>query len=269
MALAKTILLALALGYVAIGLLLWLAQERILFHPMPVAAPAVAPSGWRLQTVSFRARDGISLSGILVMPPRDRVPLVIYYGGNAEEVTSYGKQVSATYGERAVLLVNYRGYGASEGTPGEKALVSDALEIYDWAAARPGIDREHIALHGRSLGSGVAVAVAASKPATCVVLTTPFDSALEVAAKTYPWLPISWLLRHPFDSVALAPKIRMPALVLIADNDSVIPRRHAERLADHWGGPVERRHFPGFGHNDLDLHPAYISTIRDFLQRCG
>ena len=87
MAAAKTILLALAIGYVAIGLLLWLAQERIMFHPVPVAAPAAAPSGWRTQGVSFRARDGISLSGILVMPPRERVPLVIYYGGNAEGST--------------------------------------------------------------------------------------------------------------------------------------------------------------------------------------
>ena len=92
-----------------------------MFHPMPVAAPPAVPSGWRTQAVSFRARDGISLSGILVMPPRERAPLVIYYGGNAEEVTAYGKQVDATYGERAALLVNYRGYGASEGVPSEKA----------------------------------------------------------------------------------------------------------------------------------------------------
>src|SRR5258706_192117 len=97
-----------------------------------------------------------------------------------------------------------------------------------------------------------------------VALTTPFDSALEVAAKMYPWLPISWLLRHPFDSAALAPRIRIPALILIAEADNVIPKRHSERLAERWGGPVERRYFQGFGHNDLDLHPVYAAAVRDF-----
>ena len=270
MALAKTILLALAIGYLAIAVLLWVAQEKLMFHPMPATAPPAAPAGWRLEVVNFKSSDGTTLSGILLMPPRARPPLVIYYGGNAEEVTSSGPRGQATYGDRAVLLVNYRGYGASGGVPGEKALVSDALALFDWAAALPQVDPKRIALHGRSLGSGVAVAVAAVKPAACVILTTPFDSALEVAAKMYPWLPISWIMRHPFDSTALAPRIRLPALVLIGETDNVIPKRHAERLADQWGGPVERRHFPGFGHNDLDLHPGYDVAIRDFLQqRCG
>jgi len=269
MALAKTLLLALAVGYLAIALLLWVAQERLMFHTMPSTAPPAAPSGWRVERVSHAARDGTRLAGILVMPPRDKPPLVIYYGGNAEEVTAHGPHVAESYGDRATLLVNYRGYGASEGRPGEKALVSDALELYDWVAARTDIDGRRIALHGRSLGSGVAVAVAAARPASCIVLSTPFDSALEVAAKIYPWLPISWMMRHPFDSTALAPGIRIPALVLIAENDNVIPKRHSERLAQHWGGPVERRYFAGLGHNDLDLHPGYDAAIRDFLQRCG
>jgi fermentation-respiration switch protein FrsA (DUF1100 family) len=269
MALAKTLLLALAVGYLAVALLLWVAQERLMFHTMSSTAPPAAPAGWRVEPVAYTARDGTRLVGILVMPSRERPSLVIYYGGNAEEATAHATGVAAAYGERAALLVNYRGYGASEGRPGEKALVSDALELFDWAAARSDLDDKHIALHGRSLGSGVAVAVAAQRPATCVVLSTPFDSAREVAAKIYPWLPIAWMMRHPFDSTALAPNVRIPALVLIAEADNVIPRRHSERLAQHWGGPVERRYFPGFGHNDLDLHPGYDAAIRDFLQRCG
>jgi hypothetical protein len=268
-ALAKSILLAIAIGYVVIAAVIWLAQERMMFFSPRVASPPAAPPGWRIEPVAFRTRDGVTLAGVLLLPPRARPPLVIYYGGNAEEVTAYGPHVQEPYGESAVLLVNYRGYGASGGTPGEKALVADALDLFDWIAARADIDASRIALHGRSLGSGVAVAVAASRAARCVVLSTPFDSALEVAAKMYPWLPVAWLMRHPFDSVALAPKIRTPALVLIAEEDNVIPKRHSERLAAHWGGPIERRYYAGFGHNNLDLHPAYQAAIRDFLQRCG
>jgi fermentation-respiration switch protein FrsA (DUF1100 family) len=269
LALAKTLLLAVAIGYVAIAAFLWIAQERMMFLAPRATARPSAPPGWRLETVSFRSSDGTLLAGILVMPPQQKPPLVIYYGGNAEEVTAFGPYVNETHGEAATLLVNYRGYGASGGRPGEKELVADALELFDWAKARGDLDTSRIALHGRSLGSGVAVAVAASRPATCIVLTTPFDSALEVAARMYPWLPVAWLMRHPFDSVALAPRIRIPALVLIGEADNLIPRRHSERLADHWGGPVERRYFAGFGHNDLDLHPGYAAAIRDFLGRCG
>ena len=266
---AKAILLAIAVGYVSIALLLWIAQERLLFHAVGPPGPPAAPPGWRSESIWFTAHDGTKLAGLLVSPPQGRPPLVVYYGGNAEEATARASQVRETYGDRAVLLMNYRGYGASEGKPGQKELVSDALEIFDWAAKRADIDTSRIALHGRSLGSGVGVAVAANRPAKCIVLTTPFDSALEVAAKLYPWLPVSLLLRHPFDSAALAPRIRMPALILIGETDNVIPKRHSERLADQWGGPVERRYFPGFGHNDLDLNPAYDAAIRDFLQRCG
>jgi fermentation-respiration switch protein FrsA (DUF1100 family) len=268
LAAAKAILLAVALGYLAVAFLLWIAQERLIFHAVGLPGPPIAPRDWRMEPVAFTARDGTPLAGILLMPPRERPPLVIYYGGNAEEATSRSPTVHETYGDRAVLLMNYRGYGGSGGRPGEKAMVSDALELFDWAAARADIDAHHIALHGRSLGSGVGVAVASKRPAACIVLTTPFDSALEVAAKIYPWLPVAYLLRHPFDSAALAPQIRIPALVLIAEQDNIIPRRHSERLAERWGGSVERRYFAGFGHNDLDLNPAYDAAIRGFLLRC-
>ncbi len=268
MALLKAVLLAVLIGYLAVAALVWLAQERLIFLPMGPGAPGVAPPGWHLETVSFRASDGTALAGVLALPPIARPALVIYYGGNAEEVTAYASQADASYGSRALLLVNYRGYGASQGSPGEKALIGDALEIFDWAAARGDIDATRVAVHGRSLGSAIAVPVAAAKRVKCTVLTSPFASARDVAAEIYPWLPVSWLLRHPFDSARLAPAITSPALFLAGDADNIIPKHHSDRLADRWGGPVERRSFPGFGHNDLDLNPRYGEAIRAFLDRC-
>jgi fermentation-respiration switch protein FrsA (DUF1100 family) len=267
MALVKAILLTVAVGYVAIALVLWAAQERLMFLPVGLQGPVIAPPGWRIEAVSHTARDGTRLAGILLLPPRERAPLIVYYGGNAEEITAYAGVAPETYGERAVLLVNYRGYGESGGRPGEKALVADALEVFDWAATRADVDASRIALHGRSLGSGIAVPVAAARPVRCVVLTSPFASAREVATEIYPWLPVAWMLRHPFDSGALAPKVKAPALVLVGEADTIIPARHSDRLAARWGGRVERRGFAGFGHNDLDLHPGYSQAIRDFLDR--
>lgn len=264
----KVLLVVAIAGYLGIAGLVWMGQESLLFYPRPALGEPRAPASWTLVPVYFQARDGKRLAGVLVRPPVERPPLVIYYGGNAEEVTEYASAAATDYGPRAVLLVNYRGYGKSEGKPSEKALVADALELYDWAAARADIDPARIALHGRSLGGGVAVQVAAARPAKCVMLTSPFASVREVAQELYAWLPVSLLLRHPFDSAALAPSIKAPLLVLVGGDDTLIRPHHSERLASLWAGPVERASFAGFGHNDLHLHPGYGTAIRGFLGRC-
>jgi fermentation-respiration switch protein FrsA (DUF1100 family) len=262
------VLVAVAIVYVGIVGVIWLAQESMMFYPQPALPKPAAPAGWRLEDVSIKARDGTKLAGLLAVPDAPKAPLVIYFGGNAEEVTAYAGEAQALYGPRAVLFVNYRGYGASEGRPGEASLVSDAAEVYDWAARRTDIDPSRIALHGRSLGTGVAVQLAAARPAQCVVLTSPFGSALEVAKEFYPWLPVSLMLRHPFDSAARAPKLRVPALIVSGSADTIIRPHHSDALAGAWGGPVERVKLEGFGHNDIDLHPNYAKSIRAFLDRC-
>ncbi|HUP30269.1 MAG TPA: alpha/beta hydrolase [Usitatibacter sp.] len=256
------------MGYAAIIAAVWLTQERLLFYPQPASGVPRAPAGWRLEEFRHTARDGTLLAGVLVAPPVDRPPLVIYYGGNAEEVTSFAPLAAESYGARALLLVNYRGYGASMGRPGERALVADAVEIFDAMAQRRDLDTSRIALHGRSLGSGVAVQVAAARPARCVLLTSPFASARDVAKEIYPWLPVGLLMRHPFDSAHHAPQLRMPALILMGDADTLIPMRHSERLASLWAGPVQREAFPGFGHNDVSLNPRYATAVHAFLDRC-
>ena len=261
----RDIALAVVLGYVAIAALVWFAQERLMFFPRAAPGTPRPPPGWQLEQVRITAKDGTALAGVLVRPSAARGPLLIQFGGNAEEATESASTVHEAYGSRAVLLVNYRGYGESAGAPGEKPLVADAIELYDWAARRADVDPARIALHGRSLGTGVAVQLAAARPVRCVVLTSPFSSAIDVARAAYPWLPVALLMRHPFDSMAHAPKLAMPALVLMGEADRVIPVESSERLAAAWGGPVERLRLPGFGHNDLSLHPGYNAAIRAFL----
>lgn len=267
MAWLKMVLVAALIAYVLVGALVWLAQERLLFYPQPVGATPPPPPGWQLEPVRLETADGHVLAGVLVKPRGERHPLMIYFGGNAEEVTAFAPMAHQVYGERAALFMNYRGYGGSTGEAGEKALVADGIAVFDWARRRSDIDGERIALHGRSLGSGVAVQVAAARPARCMILTSPFDSARAVAQRVYPWLPVGLLMRHPFDSAALAPRLSIPALILMGDGDSIIPMAHSVRLAGLWGGPVERRVFAGFGHNDLGVNPEYEEAIRAFLSR--
>jgi fermentation-respiration switch protein FrsA (DUF1100 family) len=256
------------LGYLALLALLWFTQERLLFYPRPTNGVPRPPAGWRLEALRHTAADGTVLAGLLVLPPVARPPLVIYYGGNAEEVTEYAPLAAEAYGPRAVLLMNYRGYGESGGKPGERALVADAIEIYDYMTGRGDLDAARIALHGRSLGTGVAVQVAAARAARCIVLTSPFARIGDVAQEIYPWLPVRLLMRHPFDSAAHAPGLHVPALFLIGEADTLIAARHSDRLASLWAGPVQRVALPGFGHNDLNLSPRYAAAVHAFLDGC-
>ncbi|MCM2328468.1 MAG: hypothetical protein NDI88_11305 [Lysobacter sp.] len=249
---------------------LWLSQDSMIFLRQPSRGPAVAPPGWTLEKVSLAAADGTPLAGVLLLPPGaagTRQPAVLYFGGNAEEVTAYAADAERRYGRRAVLLMNYRGYGASGGKPGEKALVADAISHYDWAARRPDLDPARFCAHGRSLGTGVAVQLAAARRLRCVVLTSPFESLAAVGGTHYPWLPVRLLLRHRFESAAVAGRITAPALVAYGAEDDIIPAEHSERLAAAWGGPVERLRIDGHGHNDLDLDPRYAPAIAAFLDR--
>jgi uncharacterized protein len=262
---ATSVVLVGLAAYAAVALLVWAFQERLIFYPQSPHGEPAPPPGWSLEHVDFTPPGGTRLVGVLVKPPLQRPPVVVYFGGNAEEVTSYATEAAQAYGERAVLLLNYRGYGASEGVPGERELVADGVGALEWVRARHDVDGTRIALHGRSLGTGVAVQVAARSAPRCVVLTSPFDSARDVAKGVYPWLPVAWLLRHPFDSIAHAPRLTMPVLVLAGEADTLIGPHHSRRLAAAWGGPARFVSLPGMGHNDLSVHPQYAPAIREFL----
>ena len=189
---------------------------------------------------------------------------MIYFGGNAEE-TSWMLEEAGNAPGVSWLIVNYRGYGLSEGSPGEAALVSDALQWFDHAMALPGADAKRIYAFGRSLGSGVAVALAAQRPVAGLILATPYDSLAAVAKRYYWYLPVDLLLKHRFDSIALAPALKQPLLCLIAEQDEVIPSVHGERLYEAWGGWKKKIVLQAAGHNSTDAHPLFWPAIREFL----
>jgi fermentation-respiration switch protein FrsA (DUF1100 family) len=242
---------------------MFLSQDNLIFFPQPLVGPGPAPRAG-LEDVDIAADDGTRLRGWLTRPRGERTPLLIYFGGNAEEV-SWMVTEAPPLGDWALLLVNYRGYGRSEGRPGERALLADGLRLYDWARARPDVDPERIAAMGRSLGSGVAVHLAAERSLVGVVLVTPFDSLTAVAQRHYPWLPVRWLLRHRFEAIARAPGVRAPLLCVVAGRDRIIPPEHAARLYAAWAGPKRWVAFPAADHNDISSARGYWKAIAEFL----
>ena len=247
-----------ALVVIGLPLLMYLGQDSLIFHPQRLdesrrATLAQSPA---VESLFIHAADGTRLHAWHVKGD----PLILYFGGNAEEVSWMLDDAARRAPGVGWLLVDYRGYGSSDGSPSETALVADALQWYDHFK---GAGRIYV--FGRSLGSGVAVQLAAQRPVAGVILVAPFDSLVEVGKRVYPFLPVDWMLKHRFDSAALAPKMKTPLLCIVASHDEIIPAEHAKRLYDAWGGPKQWIGLEGAGHNSTDNAANYWPSITRFL----
>jgi hypothetical protein len=241
------------LVYLGLGLYLYLAQRSFMYLPVDGReAPDVR--------VEYLANDGESIK--LWVLGGDSEKAVIYFGGNAEDVYYNAEDFRVALPGYTSYLVNYRGYGGSSGSPTEANLFSDALRLYDELRQR----HEQVAVIGRSLGSGVAAYLASQRDVHRLILVTPLDSALALAQSMYPVYPVSLLLKDRYESVEYAPGIKAPTLMVIAEHDQVIPRRHSLRLEEAFSpGLVELVVIANAGHNGLSGHPQYWQAFERFL----
>jgi len=215
--------------------------------------------------IRITTADGIELHGWYLQGNGDEpAPLLIYFGGNAENIAHMLFEQNHFKGY-SLLLMSYRGYGLSGGKPSQKALCNDALFLYDHFSAKPEIDAGRILLMGRSLGSGVAVHLASRRSAERVILISPFDSMTALAKEFYPWFPVSLLLKHPFDSLSLAPSIKVPLLIITGSHDNIITPQRSKVLLQAWGGKTQLVEIDGVGHNELGHQLQFWEVIEDFI----
>ena len=187
---------------------------------------------------------------------------LIYFGGNAEDVTLSVAELSKLFPQHALYIPHYRGYGGSSGKATEEALYSDAMALFVQAAET----YDSIVVMGRSLGTGVAVYLASQKAVDSIILVTPFDSMTQLASSHYPYVPVSILLKDKFDSVSRAADINIPTLVLIAEQDEVIPRKNSDRLVAGLNPSFTSvQVLSGTGHNNIETSPLYDTAIKSFL----
>lgn len=255
---------------VAIGnpILLYFQQEKLLFYPDSVNEGnrrVIKERYPHVEEITFTTGDQKKLHGWFQRTPdAARAPLLIYFGGNAEDISFLPARTDRVTGW-SMLMLNYRGYGLSEGAPGQQAIFEDALLIHDAFARRDDVDANRIGVMGRSLGSGVAAYLASKRPVHAVVLVTPYDSITRVAQDKFWFAPVSLILKHPFDSLALAPRIERPALFIVAGEDTLIPPAHSRRLFEAWAGPKTWHVVPKENHDTIDADGDYWRVIHDFL----
>ncbi len=255
------IVILLAGSYLLILGYLYLKQDAFIYFPAKI------PSHNRFiierydnASISLSITD-VTLRGWLIQRGD---PLLIYFGGNAEEISGNLHDINK-YNSGSLLFINYRGYGTSTGQPTAENLSSDALTIYDSMINEYGYTPDNIILIGRSLGSAIAVHLAANRDVKALILVTPFDSMVNLAKEHYPLFPINLLLKHRFDSIKHTPELNIPMLAIIGGNDRIVPAERSLSLIETWGGPQEIVTIPDADHNDISAFSEYWQAINDFI----
>jgi len=258
----KWLLIVAVVGYAGVLVLMYVFQRQLMYFPDPTRTSPAAAGLAQAQEIRIETADGERLI-IWYVPPRGDRPVLLYFQGNggALNLRAGRFQWLIADGDGLVAL-SYRGYGGSSGAPSERGLVNDALAAYDFAVQR--YPARRIVLWGESLGSAVAIALAAQHEAGGLILDAPFTSAADVGAAAYPFAPVRWLIKDAFRSDLRIGMVKAPILVLHGERDAVVPIRFGERLFALANEPKRMVRFPQGNHSDLDDHGA-VDVVRQFV----
>lgn len=255
-------LIVAALVYGGFVALMYVAQRSLMYFPeRHRTAPAEAGLPG-VQEVVLDTADGEKVI-VWHAPPQGDRPMVLYFHGNGGSLRLRANRFRALLNHGfGLVALSYRGYGGSTGSPSEAGLIADAEAAYAFATTK--VPAARIAVFGESLGTGVAVALAARHPTGWVVLQAPFTSAADVAARVYWYLPVGPLMKDTFRSDARIGRIKAPLLILHGARDGVVPFALGERLFAMANEPKRFVRFADGNHADLDGFGA-IETVRAFL----
>jgi uncharacterized protein len=262
MALLKWTLIVGLVGYAGVLVLLYVVQRALMYFPDPQRTLPAAAGLQAAEEILLDTADGEKLVAWHV-PPRSDRPVVLYLHGNGGALTHRaGRFHALTADGTGLVAIDYRGYGGSTGRPTETGLLMDAETAHGFAAARYPAAR--IAVWGESLGTGVAVGLAAERPIGRLVLEAPFTSAVDVAARRYPFVPVRLLMKDQFRSDLRIASITVPLLVLHGVRDTVVPIEYGERLFGLAREPKRFVRFPDGDHEGLDQLGA-LAAVKAFL----
>jgi uncharacterized protein len=292
-------LLPAVLVVIALLVFLWAMQRRLMYFPMGAVLEPAEAGATHVERVTFPTSDGLTLHGWFfpapapapastsaaavaatetaaaaagTQPPSSSRFTIVVFNGNAGN-RSYRAPLASALQARghAVLLFDYRGYGGNPGSPTESGLREDARAARAYVVGRPDVDRARVAYFGESLGTGVAVTLAAEHPPAALVLRSPFTSMVDVGRMHYAMFPVRWLLRDRYDSGGRIARIASPLLVIAGDRDSVIPIEQSQQLYDAAASasPKELLIVRGADHNDASLLDGdeMIAAVDAFLRR--
>jgi len=253
------LVLAAVYGFIAIAA--FVAQRKLMYFP---DRTRVAPASFALAGVEERvlvAPDGTRLVAWYARARPGR-PTLLYFHGNAGNLANRSERVRKyTVRGLGIFMLSYRGYSGSTGRPSERANVADAKLAYE-ALRKEGVAPEDIILYGESLGSGIAVQLAAEKPVAGVILDAPYTSIVDVAAGAYPFFPVRPFLFDRYETMRYLADVHAPLLVIHGEEDEIIPVAMGRAVYAAANGPKELVTFPGAGHSDHHLFGSSEEVFR-------
>jgi fermentation-respiration switch protein FrsA (DUF1100 family) len=253
-------------GWVLINGFMFFAQPGMLFFP--TARLDATPGDWGMdyQEVRLRTEDGVGLHGWFI-PGNDSPLTLLFFHGNAGNISHRGESIGIFHRLGLnVFILDYRGYGLSEGSPSEEGLYRDARAAWQWLTTQRGFPPQRVILFGRSLGGAVAAKLASEVSPGALILESSFSSARDAAHSLFPLLSRLVWLRYRLDAAARVRMVRAPVLVLHSPDDEIIPYRLGRRL---FAAAPEPKRFVDLdgGHNNgfLVSEPRYSEALDDFL----
>ncbi|MEM8845126.1 MAG: alpha/beta hydrolase [Pseudomonadota bacterium] len=240
------------IAYVLIGLYLYVFQRDFIYFP-------TVEIEHDFKTEEFLVNDEV-IKAVVVNEGNKEA--ILYFGGNAESVAYQANTFAEIFPNHTIYLISYRGYGGSTGKPTEKGIYADALSIYDILSEK----YQSVSAIGRSLGTGVVTYLGSKRDPEKIVLVTPYDSIQRIAQNKYPIYPLSILLKDKHNSIERVDDISAPALIIIANKDSVVPREHSQKLADAFpSSQATIVVFENEGHNSFSQSEKYHQALSEFI----
>ena len=259
----KWLLIVVSVAYACGLTVLFLVQRSFLF-PVPTAARTTPQAAGfpEAEEHILSTADGETVI-VWHVPARPGHPVILYFHGNGDFLAGFfGRFRDLIADGTGIVALSYRGYAGSSGQPSERGLLQDAAAAYAFTSAR--YDAGRIVVWGFSLGTGVAVAMAAEHPAGKLILEAPYTSTVAVAGALLRIVPVSLLMRDQFHSDERIAGVTVPLLIMHGTSDPAIPIRFGERLFALAHEPKQFVRFPGGGHENLDDFGA-IDTARRFI----
>ncbi len=258
-------ILAFSVGTV---LMLTFLQKKMIYFPSPDLEITPDRMGLVYEDVFLNTSDGVRIHGWYVPAPGAKTTLLFLHG-NAGNISHRLDNVRRLHDQGInVFIIDYRGYGRSRGSPGEQGLYRDAGAALRHLQERADVNRERIAVFGRSLGGAVAVDICSREDCMKLILESTFTSTADMARAIFPFLPLGPFLTERFDSESKIVNVRAPLLQFHGTDDEVVPFRLGQKLFRTAPGPKKFVSIPGAGHNDTYERggPRYFETIRSFLE---
>jgi len=270
------ILVSVAITYAVVVALVFVFQDRLVYFPGAARELVATPQAYGLEyeSLDIRTADGETLHGWWIPAPvaaRNQRGIVLLFHGNAGNIShrlDYA-QLFTRLGY-ACLLVDYRGYGKSSGSPDEEGTYRDALAAWQWLTQARGAKGGDIVIAGESLGGGVATWLALRHPPRALLLMSTFTSIPDMAAGIYPFLPVRLIARISYDNLANIRQIKTPVLVAHSSQDDVVPFAHGQALFAAANEPKQFLEMRG-GHNEgfIFAREEWAGAVAAFLERAG